>query len=221
VGGSEGQQPRDELNVPRQPEDYSTTIGWAAAQPNIDEHRVFVWGTSFAGMHATALAASDRRLAGAVAQCPLVDRLAGSRLVRPSRSLALFATAIIDRVGSRLGRAPIYLPVNVAPGEWGIADTSDALFGKKVMHPREPVDWHNRMAARSLLSIPAHRPVRHARNIKIPILLIVAEHDTHTGRARARRGRSRTPGRTSPKQRRPIRHLRRRNRLRRRHRVGS
>jgi fermentation-respiration switch protein FrsA (DUF1100 family) len=177
-GGSGGQQPRDELNVPRQREDYSTAIGWAAAQPNIDEHRIFVWGTSFAGMHATVLAASDHRLADAIAQCPLVDGLAGSRLVRPTRSIALFATAIIDRVGSLFGRAPIYLPVNVAPGEWGIADTSDALFGKKVMTPREPVDWHNRMAARSLLSIPAHRPVRRAGDINIPILLIVAEHDT-------------------------------------------
>ena len=221
-GGSEGQQPRDELNVPRQREDYSAAIGWAAAQPNIDEHRIFVWGTSFAGMHATALAASDHRLAGAIAQCPLVDGLAGSRLVRPSRSLALFATAIIDRLGSLVGRAPIYLPVNVAPGEWGIADTSDALFGKKVMHPREPVDWHNRMAARSLLSIPAHRPVRHARDINIPILLIVAEsRHAGTGRSRTRRGRSRTPSRTSPQQGRPLRRLRRRNRLRRRHRVGS
>jgi len=177
-GGSEGQQPRDELNVGRQRDDYGAAIGWAGAQPNIDEHRIFVWGTSFAGMHATALAASDHRLAGAIAQCPLVDGLAGSRLVRPSRSLALFATAIVDRLGSLVGREPIYLPVNVAPGEWGIADTPDALFGKKVMHPREPVDWHNRMAARSLLSIPAHRPVRHARDINIPILLIVAEHDT-------------------------------------------
>jgi hypothetical protein len=129
-------------------------------------------------MHATALAASDHRLAGAIAQCPLVDGLAGSRLVRPSRSLALFATAIVDRLGSLLGRPPIYLPVSVAPGEWGIADTSDALFGKQVMKPRESVDWQNRMAARSLLSIPAHRPVRHGGDIKIPILLIVAEHDT-------------------------------------------
>ena len=32
-GGSEGQQPRDELNVTRQREDYSSAIGWAAAQP--------------------------------------------------------------------------------------------------------------------------------------------------------------------------------------------
>ena len=34
------------------------------------------------------------------------------------------------------------------------------------------------MAARSLLSIPVQRPVRHAGDISIPILLIVAEHDT-------------------------------------------
>jgi hypothetical protein len=134
-----------------------------------------MWGTSFAGLHATALAATDHRLAGAIAQCPLVYGFAGSRLVRPTRSIALFATAIIDRVESLIGRAPIYLPVTVAPGEWGIADTSDALFGKKVMKPREPVDWHNRMAARSLLSIPAHRPFRRAGDIDIPILLIAGD----------------------------------------------
>ncbi len=85
--GGSGGQPRDELNVPRQRADYSTAIGWAAAQPSIDHHRIFVWGTSFAGMHATALAASHHRLAGAIAQCPLVDGLAGSRLVRPTRSM--------------------------------------------------------------------------------------------------------------------------------------
>jgi hypothetical protein len=44
--------------------------------------------------------------------------------------------------------------------------------------PREPVDWHNRVVARSLLSIPVQRPVRHAGGISVPILLIVAEHDT-------------------------------------------
>ena len=127
---------------------------------------------------ANGVAASDHRLAGAIGQCPLVDGLAGSRLVRPTRSIALSATAILDRVGSFFGRPPIYLPISVAPGEWGTADSPDALYGKQLMAPREPVDWHNRVAARSLLSIPAQRPVRHAGDITIPILLIVAEHDT-------------------------------------------
>jgi len=39
-GASSG-WPRDELNVPRQRQDYSTVIGWAAAHPNIDAQRIF------------------------------------------------------------------------------------------------------------------------------------------------------------------------------------
>ena len=78
--------PRDELSVPREREDYGAAIGWAAAHPKIDSQRIFVWGTSFAGMHVTSLAASDTRLTGAVAQSPLVDGLAGAMKIRPSRS---------------------------------------------------------------------------------------------------------------------------------------
>jgi dipeptidyl aminopeptidase/acylaminoacyl peptidase len=79
--------PRDVLSVPREREDYGAAIGWAAAHPEIDARRIFVWGTSFAGMHVTALAASDTRLAGAVAQSPLVDGLGGASKIRPSRSI--------------------------------------------------------------------------------------------------------------------------------------
>jgi uncharacterized protein len=170
--------PRDVLSVPRQREDYSTAIGWAAAHPNIDARRIFIWGTSFAGMHVTALAASDTRLAGAIAQCPLVDGLAGATKIRPRRSIRLMSVAVADWIGSRFGRQPIYLPINVEPGQWGVTDTSDALFGKQLVTPAEPADWNNRVAARSLLSISRHRPVRRAASIRIPILLVVAETDT-------------------------------------------
>jgi pimeloyl-ACP methyl ester carboxylesterase len=176
-GASSG-WPRDELSVRRQRQDYSTAIGWAAAHPNIDAQRIFAWGTSFAGMHVTALAASDSRLAGAVAQCPLVDGLAGATLIRPSRSIRLMSVAVADRIGALFGRAPIYLPISVAPGHWGVSDTSDALFGKEMVAPREPVEWNNRLAARSLLSISTHRPGRRGASIRVPILLIVAETDT-------------------------------------------
>src|SRR5260370_29165788 len=61
--GGSSWHPRDELNVPRQRQDYSTAIGWAAAHPKIDAQRIFAWGTSFAGMHVTEPAPSDSRLA--------------------------------------------------------------------------------------------------------------------------------------------------------------
>src|SRR5712675_517974 len=92
-GGSAG-QPREVLSFPRQREDYSTVIGWAAAQPGIDARRIFAWGTSFAGMYIVELAASDARLAGAIAQSPLVDGLAAAMMVPPARSLRLLALAV-------------------------------------------------------------------------------------------------------------------------------
>ena len=192
-GGSEGQQPRDELNVPRQREDYSAAIGWAAAQPNIDEHRIFVWGTSFAGMHATALAASDHRLAGAIAQCPLVDGLAGSRLVRPTHSLPIRHR---DYRSPRVARRPR-------------ADLSAGQRGARRMGHRR----HIRCAVRQ----EGHAPARTGRLAQPDGGTVTAEHPrpppgpprarhqypdpahrrrirhAGTGRSRARRRRSRTP----------------------------
>src|ERR1700748_2723289 len=71
-GGSSG-MPRDVVLLLSQRADYSTVIDWVAANPQIDSKRIFAWGPSFAGMHMVELAVSDSRLAGAIAQCPLVD----------------------------------------------------------------------------------------------------------------------------------------------------
>jgi alpha-beta hydrolase superfamily lysophospholipase len=107
-GGSSG-RPREEVSVPRQREDYRTVIAWALAQPDIDPTRVFVWGTSFSGLHAVEIAATDARLRGAIAQNPLVDGLAPILRVAPTRSLRLFGLGLLDRLGSLLGRPPRYV----------------------------------------------------------------------------------------------------------------
>ena len=176
-GGSSG-QPREELSFPRQLEDYGTVIGWASAHPNIDERRIFAWGTSFAGMYIVELAVSDSRLAAAIGQAPLVDGFAAARLASPGRGLRLLAAALQDRLGSVFGRPPRYLPGAGRPGELAIGATEDARFGEKLMTPKDSTEWRNRVAARSLLSFSWRRPVRRAAAIRCPILLVVAEQDT-------------------------------------------
>jgi pimeloyl-ACP methyl ester carboxylesterase len=176
-GGSSG-RPRDETSVPRQREDYRTVIDWAAADPDIDPTQIFIWGTSFSGMHVVAIAATDARLRGAIAQCPLVDGLAAMMMVPPKQSLRLLALGIHDRLGSLLGRPPRYLAASAAPGEFGVIATEDALAGLELIRPKDGTEWHNRVAARSLLGLAAHRPVRKAADIRCPILIVVAENDT-------------------------------------------
>jgi uncharacterized protein len=176
-GGSSG-QPREEVSVPRQRTDYRTVIDWAVADPDIDATQIFIWGTSFSGLHAVEIAATDNRLRGAIAQNPLVDGLAGTRMAQPTRLLRLFAVGVLDRLGSLLGRRPRYVPAGVAAGEFGAVANAAAFAGLDIIRPRDGSEWHNRVAARSLLGIGAYRPVRKAADIRCPILLVVAEHDT-------------------------------------------
>ncbi|KAA1014237.1 alpha/beta fold hydrolase [Paraburkholderia panacisoli] len=176
--GGSGGQPREVLSVPRQRADYSTVIGWAVEQPDIDPHQVIVWGTSFAGMHVIELAASDTRLAGAVAQAPLTDGLAAALMAPPKNGIRLFGLALLDLLGALFGRRPIYIPGHGKPGELSIGATPDGLFGERLMTPKDGTRWHDRVAARSLLSFSWRRPVRRAASVRVPFLLVVPEADS-------------------------------------------
>ena len=45
------------------------------------------------------------------------------------------------------------------------------------MTPKDRTIWHDRVAARSLLSFCWRRPVRRAASVRIPLLLVVPEAD--------------------------------------------
>ena len=117
-GGSSGEH-REVTSIPRQREDYRTVVNWAAANPDIDTKRIFIWGTSFSGMHVVEIAATDVRLRGAIAQCPLVDGLAGTKNVPLTRLLRLLSVGSLDKLGSLVGRPPIYIAASAAAGEFG------------------------------------------------------------------------------------------------------
>jgi uncharacterized protein len=176
--GGSGGQPREVLSVPRQRADYSTVIGWAVEQPYIDSRQIIVWGTSFAGMHVLELAVSDTRLAAAIAQAPLTDGLAAAMMSPPKNGIRLLGLALLDQLGSLVGRQPIYIPGHGRPGELSIGATPDGPFGEKLMTPKDGTRWHDRVAARSLLSFSWRRPVRRAASVRVPLLLVVPEADT-------------------------------------------
>ena len=176
--GGSGGQPREVLSVPRQRADYSTVIDWAVAQNYIDASQVIIWGTSFAGMHVIELAAADHRLAGAIAQAPLADGLAAALMAPPLLGIRLFGLALLDLAGSLFGCQPIYIPGHGNPGDLSIGATPDGLFGEKLMTPKDGTRWHDRVAARSLLSFSWRRPVRRAGSVRIPFLLVVPEADS-------------------------------------------
>jgi uncharacterized protein len=114
-------------------------------------------------MHILELAVSNNRLAAAVAQAPLTDGLAAAMMSKPKNGTRLFGLAI-DRVGSLFGLS--------------IGATPDGPFGEKLMTPKDGTPWHDRVAARSLLSFSWRRPVRRAASVRVPFLLVVPEADS-------------------------------------------
>ena len=169
--------PRELLSISRQLADYRTVLAFARAHEAVDDDRIFVWGTSFAGMHIVELAASETYLAGAIAQSPLVDGLAGVTNTNLGRGLRLTIHGLTDLLGSKIGRGARYVPISVAPNTFGIIATDDAMAGLERLSPTEE-PWPNRITARSVLDISTHRPVRRARRAACPLLIVVAEHDT-------------------------------------------
>src|SRR5258705_583926 len=111
-------------------------------------------------MHIIELAVADTRLAAAVAQSPLPDGLAAARMSPPRNGIRLLGLALLDRLGSLFGRKPIYIPGHGSPGQLSIGATEDGPFGEKLLTPKDGTPWHDRVAARSLLSFSWRRPVR-------------------------------------------------------------
>src|SRR5947209_3818293 len=68
--GDSGGTPRQDVNPWQQIADWGRAISYLQDRPEVDERRVGVWGTSFAGGHAIVLGATDRRLKAVVAQVP-------------------------------------------------------------------------------------------------------------------------------------------------------
>jgi hypothetical protein len=133
-------------------------------------------------MHVVELAVSDTRLAAAVAQAPLTDGLAAAMMSPLKNGSRLFGLALLDRLGSLFGRPPIYIPGHGRPGDLSIGATPDGPFGEKLMTPKDGTRWHDRVAARSLLSFSWRRPVRRAASVRVPFLLVVPEADAIVAR---------------------------------------
>lgn len=70
--GESGGTPRRQLNPWVQAREYVDAIDWASRRPDIDDARIALWGDSFSGGVALAVAGVDRRVSALVAQVPAI-----------------------------------------------------------------------------------------------------------------------------------------------------
>jgi uncharacterized protein len=179
--GDSGGEPRQRVSFRRHRRDFAAAVAFARTLEGVDPDRVAVWGTSYGGGHALAVAARDPRIAAVVAQVAAVDGLATLLNAVRANGLGFMLKANIAglrdvaRVITR--RKPYLIPVVGAPGTLAAMNSADSVSGMRAF---AGPSWRNEFAARELLVLPLNRSITRARQLKCPVLLQIGEHDVVT-----------------------------------------
>ncbi|WP_051342667.1 alpha/beta hydrolase [Pseudonocardia spinosispora] len=181
VGESAG-EPRLVLPIKKQIADWHAAIAHAATLADVDPAKIALWGFSASGGHILRAAADNPTVAAVIAQAPLADGPVGLRNASEhqttSAMLRFTWRAILDALGSLVGRRPLLVPLIDRPGTVAMLTTPDGLDGPPTLNPgnRYP-DWEQRVAARSALLLGFYRPGRDASRIHVPLLVVVCDQD--------------------------------------------
>ncbi|MET8424489.1 alpha/beta fold hydrolase [Nocardia sp. NPDC004860] len=177
-GDSEG-TPRQRVSYRRQREDYHAAIAVARQLPGVDPERIVLWGTSYSGGHAVAVAAQDRRITAIMAITPAMDGLATLAHVLRRAGVGYLARAaghgLRDLARSITKRPPHYVPIVGPPGSPAIMTSPGAV---EAVVPVAGPTWRNEVCARAALEVGLNRPTTFAGRVPCPILVQVGTNDS-------------------------------------------
>lgn len=180
--GESGGQPRQLLRIGEQLADWRAAIACAARLPGVDPARLAAWGFSLSGGHIFRVAAANPGLAAAIAQTPLADGVAATRIAsryqKPLAMLRFTGRGLLDALGGLAGRRPLLVPLAGAPGTVAMLTTPDGRDGDRALNPgnRYP-EWQQSVAARSALRVGMYRPGRAASRVTCPLLVLACDQD--------------------------------------------
>ncbi|WP_435593371.1 alpha/beta hydrolase [Nocardia sp. bgisy118] len=176
-GDSEG-TPRQDVSVRRQREDYHAAIAAARHLPGVDPDRIALWGTSYSGGHAIAVAAQDRRIAAIISLTPATDGLATlAHLVRQGGVGRLARAAghgLLDVARALVKLSPHHVPIVGQPGSAAMMSTPGA---EEACLSMAGPTWRNEVCARTALEVGLNRPTTFARRVPCPMLMQVGTND--------------------------------------------
>lgn len=179
--GASGGTPRSDVDPWVQIADWRRAISFLESQPVVDENRIGLWGTSYAGGHAIVLGATDRRLRAVVAQVPTISGYQQSlRRVAPDLVPALEASFTDDERRQFHGAPPAaQAVVSADPSIAAAYRAPDA-----VAFYTQPVPegaWENAVTVRSTRAARMYEPGTWIPRVSpTPLLMIVGLHDTIT-----------------------------------------
>lgn len=168
--GASGGALRGELDPWVQIADMRDVITYAANLPQVDDSRIGLWGTSYAGGHAIVVAATDRRIGCVVSQVPTTSGYGNTVRAMPADKVADFHAEIAaERSARARGEPPCYIPISTE-GSDSYAWSSIAGVGTSYVNSVTLLSRDMRMGYEPGAYLPRVSPT--------PLLMIVATSDT-------------------------------------------
>lgn len=174
-GDSEG-EPRNWISPRRHVQDWEAALACVKTLASTDATQIALWGTSLSGGHVIVVAARHPELSAVVAQVPFADGLALLVSLPLRHTLRLSIAALRDLVRMATGRAPFNVPIVGLPGSLAIMNTPGSWEGYRSLIP-EGSSWVNACPARAVPATAFYRPIRHARRVRCPVLIVMATRD--------------------------------------------
>jgi pimeloyl-ACP methyl ester carboxylesterase len=176
--GASGGAPRQRVSMAGQLEDYRAAMAAAARLPGVDASRLVLWGVSVSGGHVLAAAADRDDVAAVVSLSPLVDgRAAGLLALKHHSARAMLGSTragLRSRLSALRGGEPVMMPVVARPGEVG-ALTLPGHY-ESYLAIAGPT-WRNEIDASVGLELGGHRPAKHAKALRCPLLVQITDFD--------------------------------------------
>ena len=111
----------------RRKRDWQSAVSYVTSLPEIDSHRIGIWGTSLGGRDVLAVASTDRRVKAVVAQTPLIQWTPslGARMAGFGDDLERYHQELAEDHRNRiLGKEPRYLSYVKESGDDAKQDVS-------------------------------------------------------------------------------------------------
>ncbi|KAG1766330.1 Alpha/Beta hydrolase protein [Suillus placidus] len=177
-GDSEG-EPRNVADFESHLQDYQSVIFWARSRPqDFVADKIVVMGSATSGLQVAELVVNDSALAGGMAHCPMLD--AKATITSASPNLRLLFWAGVDYARKTLGLSPIFIRAVGEPGELAFMNSPSSLPGFTSMFAQGSTpfsDAPNLIAPRFVIDALGVRPGLRLKDIRCPMLVVMAEED--------------------------------------------
>ncbi|ELZ93976.1 lysophospholipase [Haloferax mucosum ATCC BAA-1512] len=174
TGDSDG-KPRNLVDPDSQVADWHAAVEGLRERDEIDSNSIILWGAGLSGGYALRAAAEDGRLAGVVAQNPMLDGTAvtGSRGL--TGTLGALASGVRDKLQSRV-LGPHRVPVLGDGSSMAVLEAPGARSAyRELVTPGSA--WRDETPARLFLSLFRYQALSDPERLTCPVLLVSGTRD--------------------------------------------